>query len=47
MIKEGAHGNLFKAFIRAIKPSNPSMIGWVSTIFYLNQIARLHLICPK
>jgi len=33
MKKDGKNGNLFKAFIRAIKPSKPSIIGWVSVTF--------------
>ena len=37
MKNEGSQGNLFNALICAIKPSNPSIIGWVSVIFCLNR----------
>jgi hypothetical protein len=40
---EGSQGNLFKALIRAIKPSKPSIMGWVSLIFYLNRLVALLL----
>ncbi len=39
--KEGIQGNLFKALIRAIKPSKPSMIGWVSVTFLSKSVCNV------